>query len=249
VLEDEIKFLRRREATLAPGEFVEHLRTKGFSEPQFLNHWAGLTAVMNRYQVGPRALDLGVGPGWSSIFLAARGASVVACDISPDMIAIAKENSARFGLDIDFRVGDMRDPVTGGPFDLVLIVDALHHCDDEATAFASIFEVLRPGGLFIFCEPGWFHAMSPNSRFDRRHYGTTERSMWFPVSRARLRRAGFIDVERHYVCFATAGRRPLSRVKALSAVALTLTVGYPRRPLLVSAIKPLPAEAAPADGR
>jgi magnesium-protoporphyrin O-methyltransferase len=62
---------------------------------------------------GKRVLDAGCGTGALSVELAKRGAQVLAIDLSPTLVALARERAVgqhRQGT-IDFRAGDMFDPL------------------------------------------------------------------------------------------------------------------------------------------
>ena len=77
---------------------------------------------------GTRLLDAGCGTGALSIEAARRGAKIVAIDLSPTLVAVARE---RLPADIDpaaidFRSGDMLDPELG-EFDFVVAMDSLIH--------------------------------------------------------------------------------------------------------------------------
>jgi magnesium-protoporphyrin O-methyltransferase len=74
---------------------------------------------------GARVLDAGCGTGLTTAELAARGATVVAVDISPQLIGIAEARLAE-GLRprVTFAAGDMTDPAHGR-FDYVLAMDSL----------------------------------------------------------------------------------------------------------------------------
>jgi magnesium-protoporphyrin O-methyltransferase len=77
---------------------------------------------------GARVLDAGCGTGALSVEAAYRGAQVVAIDLSPTLIALARErlpHSLGQGA-IEFHVGDMLDP-TLGRFDYVVAMDSLIH--------------------------------------------------------------------------------------------------------------------------
>ena len=123
-IDNERAFLRRAVERHGP-HYVHHLRTKGFSSEWFLHQWAALTEIANRHGFGPRVLDLGCGPGWSSIFLAGRGFRVTAGDVAPDMLALARENAERFGVAdaIDFRELDMQGPLGPGGSHPALLTD------------------------------------------------------------------------------------------------------------------------------
>ena len=69
----------------------------------------------------PRILDLGTGSGIVAIALAleCRAASVVAVDLSPAAISVARDNAGRLAAAVDFRQGDWFAPVAGERFDLI----------------------------------------------------------------------------------------------------------------------------------
>ena len=74
----------------------------------------------------PRIADLGTGSGCIAVALAhARpDASVFASDLSPDSLALARENAARLGVEIQFldgKTGDWAAPIEEfAPFDAIL---------------------------------------------------------------------------------------------------------------------------------
>ncbi len=77
---------------------------------------------------GKRVLDAGCGTGMLAVEVARRGGQVVAIDLSPTLIGLARERLPQdigFGH-IDFRVGDFLDP-TLGQFDHVVAMDSLIH--------------------------------------------------------------------------------------------------------------------------
>ncbi|GJD94617.1 magnesium protoporphyrin IX methyltransferase [Methylobacterium iners] len=90
---------------------------------------------------GRRVLDAGCGTGALSIEAARRGAEVVAIDVSPTLIGLARERLGAVpgGGRIDFRVGDMLDPWLGR-FDHVVAMDSLIHYNgpDIARALAEL---------------------------------------------------------------------------------------------------------------
>ncbi|MFL5254100.1 MAG: magnesium protoporphyrin IX methyltransferase [Rhodopila sp.] len=77
---------------------------------------------------GRRILDAGCGTGAFSVEAAKRGAHVVAIDLSPTLVDLARERLPHDLGDghIDFHVGDMLDP-TLGHFDHVVAMDSLIH--------------------------------------------------------------------------------------------------------------------------
>ena len=80
-------------------------------------------AVANLLPQGPfRALDVGCGPGTTSLALHARrpGATIVGCDISRPLIDIARHRAAdRAGVEFFAEDAEIAAQ-TRGPFDLIL---------------------------------------------------------------------------------------------------------------------------------
>ncbi len=81
---------------------------------------------------GQRVLDAGCGTGSFAIELARRGAEVLAIDLSPQLVDVARERClAQLKAEnapgsIDFRSGDMSSPELGH-FDHVVAMDSLIH--------------------------------------------------------------------------------------------------------------------------
>jgi len=70
----------------------------------------------------PRVLDVGTGTGAIALALADEhpGARVTAIDVSSDALALARENAARTGLEVELVEHDLRAGLPAGPWDLVV---------------------------------------------------------------------------------------------------------------------------------
>lgn len=106
---------------------------------------------------GTRVLDVGCGVGRWSRLLAARGARVTGVDLSPTMIAQARQRAARDGVAdrCRFEVRDLSSLDVGEQFDLVLSVTVLQHILDPERlrdALAAMRAHLAPGGRMILLE-------------------------------------------------------------------------------------------------
>jgi SAM-dependent methyltransferase len=101
---------------------------------------------------GWRALDLACGTGKSTEPLLRRGYSVLACDLSEEMIYQARRKLPDHAD--AFFVADMRDLPPLGEFDLVLCLDdAINYLltdEDLEAAFECVSRVLTPTGVFAF---------------------------------------------------------------------------------------------------
>jgi magnesium-protoporphyrin O-methyltransferase len=102
---------------------------------------------------GRRILDAGCGTGALAVELARRGAAVVAIDLSSTLVDLARERSPRdLGQgSIDFRVGDMLDPMLG-KFDHVVAMDSLIHYrkSDVVRTLAGLSKLTTRSILFTF---------------------------------------------------------------------------------------------------
>jgi magnesium-protoporphyrin O-methyltransferase len=102
---------------------------------------------------GRRVLDAGCGTGALAVEAARRGAHVVATDLSPTLIELARERLPRDlgGGSIELKVGDMLDPALGR-FDHVVAMDSLVHYDaaDVVRVVAGLAERTQASMLFTF---------------------------------------------------------------------------------------------------
>ena len=74
---------------------------------------------------GKRLLDAGCGTGALAVEAAKRGAHVVAIDLSPTLVGLARERAPK-DLGIEFHDGDMLDPYLGR-FDHIVGMDSMIH--------------------------------------------------------------------------------------------------------------------------
>src|SRR5262245_32927078 len=102
---------------------------------------------------GARLLDAGCGTGAFAVEAARRGASVLAVDLSPTLIGLARKRAAtELGdADLEFQVGDMLKPALGH-FDYVVAMDSLLHyrAPDMVKALSLMAPRARGAVLFTF---------------------------------------------------------------------------------------------------
>jgi SAM-dependent methyltransferase len=99
-----------------------------------------------------RVLDAGGGPGRYSIWLADRGHDVAHCDLTPELVALAREKTREAGVAdrVDATEADVRDlPYEDDAFDAVCSLGGvLNHVVDAGErerAVAELRRVARPG--------------------------------------------------------------------------------------------------------
>ena len=102
---------------------------------------------------GRRVLDAGCGTGALAVEAARRGAEVVAIDLSPNLVNLARDRlpeSLGQGS-IEFRSGDMLDPQLGA-FDHVVAMDSVIHyrTEDAVEALSRLAERTSTSMVFTF---------------------------------------------------------------------------------------------------
>ncbi len=144
---------------------------------------------------GGRVLEIGCGTGLLTEALAERGVSLVAIDVSADLLRRAAVRTARCG-----GVGlSVQNAYCAGlrsnAFDAVVGISVLHHLD-IAAALAEFRRVLHPGGRLLFSEPNMANPIilaTKNIKWLKRLAGDSPDETAFfrwRLSRA-LRAAGF----------------------------------------------------------
>lgn len=102
-----------------------------------------------------RILEVGCGWGELSEWLAREtGAEVVATDLSPRMVELARARG------VDARLADVQQlPFGDGEFDVAVAAWMLYHVPDLARGLAELARVLRPGGRLVAVTNSRFHLM------------------------------------------------------------------------------------------
>lgn len=96
-------------------------------------------------------LEIGCGTGMFSRFLAKRADRVMAIDLSPKMIEVAKQRSEGY-VNIDFQVADILEwefPVE--QFDAIMSIATFHHLPLESL-LSSLKVALKPGGKLVILD-------------------------------------------------------------------------------------------------
>lgn len=120
---------------------------------------AGYEATLRRVQTllsgDQTVLEIGCGTGSTALRLAPFTRRLLATDVSPGMIAIAREKLAAQPVpQLGFAVADADAPATGqGSYDVVLAFNLLHLVDDLDQALHQAVRALRPGGLLVSKTP------------------------------------------------------------------------------------------------
>ena len=132
---------------------------------------------------GRRVLEVGCGSAPCARWLAARGASVVATDLSAGMLRHARAAASRTGIVVPLvQAGAESLPFADASFDIACSAfGAVPFVSDSAGVMREVARVLRPGGSWVFAvthpmrwifsdDPGVSGLMVQQSYFDRTPY-------------------------------------------------------------------------------
>ena len=163
-------------------------------------------------QPGERILDAGCGPGFyvaETLERVGPQGSVAGVDASEAMLAVAARRCEGRG-NVSFHEGDVTAlPVPDSDFDRALSVQVLEYVADIPAALGELLRVLRPGGRLLIWDVDWatvsWHSRDP-ARMERFLAAWDEHLADPSLPRtlaARMREAGFEDVEMEGHAFAT----------------------------------------------
>ena len=95
------------------------------------------------------AIDIATGPGHTALAFAPKVRHVIASDLTPEMLKVARGLAKKRGLtNVSFQeVPAEKLPFPDGSFDLVTCRTAPHHFADVPAFVAEVARVLRPGGI------------------------------------------------------------------------------------------------------
>jgi SAM-dependent methyltransferase len=133
---------------------------------------------------GGPVVELGVGTGRIAVPIAADGTRVIGIDSSRGMLDICARRAALAGVELDLRVGDLREPPVRERVPLVICpfrsLLHLHTDEDRRRALAAVRALLVPEGRFVFdvFTPGAEDIAQTHDRWLEREPGIFERAIW-----------------------------------------------------------------------
>jgi SAM-dependent methyltransferase len=109
---------------------------------------------------GNRVLDLGCGWGRHSLALAAYGLRVTGLDLSHDLLALARYNARRHGLNVNWVEADIAALPLHASFDAIAqfcgnLMTWFSDRDRAVEALWNVTNLLRPGGRFVVGSDEW----------------------------------------------------------------------------------------------
>lgn len=110
-----------------------------------------------RLREAKNILEIGAGPGQVTWMLSkvAKQAQILAVDISPESIELAKKNLSFLGDRVDFLVSDMVGFESDRKFDFVMMPDVLEHIpvEQQPALFQCLNACMNPGALIAIHLP------------------------------------------------------------------------------------------------
>ena len=103
-------------------------------------------------RLGDRILDLGCGHGRIANGLARAGANVTGIEVMSCSLERAKADATAGGLSVEYRQADIREPVSGGPYDAALLwffTFGYHSDSDNCKVLQNVCSALKPGGKLL----------------------------------------------------------------------------------------------------
>ena len=132
---------------------------------------------------GP-VVELGVGTGRIAVPIAADGIRVIGIDSSRAMLEVCARRAALAGVELDLRVGDLRQPPVVERVPLVICpfrsLLHMHTDEDRLNVLGAAHELLVPGGRFVFdvFAPDAADIAQTHDRWLEREPGIFEHAVW-----------------------------------------------------------------------
>ena len=135
-------------------------------------------------RAGGPVVELGVGTGRIAVPIAADGTRVIGIDSSRAMLEVCARRAALAGVELDLRIGDLREPPVAERVPLVICpfrsLLRMHTNEDRRSVLAAVHELLSPAGRFVFdvFTPGADDIAETHDRWLEREPGIWEHAVW-----------------------------------------------------------------------
>jgi 2-polyprenyl-3-methyl-5-hydroxy-6-metoxy-1,4-benzoquinol methylase len=152
----------------------------GINRPAFLadlvERWIpAMPDLHHRLAATPlRVADVGCGAGWSTIAMARAypGSEIVGFDADAASIADARTNATAAAISVRFETANAIDIAPEGPFDLIVVLEALHDMSQPIAVLRALRHALAPNGtLLVADEKVAEHFHAPADDLERLMYG------------------------------------------------------------------------------
>lgn len=117
-------------------------------------HFERIMAAVARFHPishNTEILEIGTGTGWLPMLCNQRGWRCKGLEISPQLVAFAKQMGARYGLTPDIEVGNLEDTDIGqNRYDIIIASNVFEHVEDWRPGIHRVYQALKPGGAMFF---------------------------------------------------------------------------------------------------
>ena len=142
--EPDFLHLTRASYDALAGDYAEWIRDELAAKPLDRALLGGFAELVQAAGAGPVA-DIGCGPGRVTAHLSSLGLSVFGIDLSPQMVAVARQAHPGLRFDVGSMLGlDLPDGALGGILAWYSIIHIPH--EQLPGVFAEFHRVLAPGG-------------------------------------------------------------------------------------------------------
>lgn len=187
---------------------IKHSQYLAANDPELLWGWgtsAGQVRADRRASLiiqgaglkpGIKVLEIGCGSGFFTQKFAASGAQILACDISAELIFLARSKTYPHE-NVSFVNAPFEDSSIPGPFDAVIGSSILHHLNLEES-LKKIHSLLKPKGRLSFAEPNMLNPQVFAERKFRRFfdYVSADETAFVRCSlKSKLQSQGFTEID------------------------------------------------------
>ncbi len=176
-----------------------------FFGPSLKGPLRDLAAFLKHSPRGLKVLDVGFGPGESTVYLASLGHNVTGLEPSLRACSLLDGLAIRYGFHVNVYcgTGEILDQLPEANFDLIVFNASLHHCDDPQAVLNQCRKRLKSGGQIFLHEPilkpfrtkAWYQRMLEEQPERMGHYGGNEHVYYVWEYRKFLHDAGFSRIQ------------------------------------------------------
>jgi ubiquinone/menaquinone biosynthesis C-methylase UbiE len=140
----------------------------------------------------PTLVDVGCGTGFLSAGIAPFAEKVIAIDDSEGMLEVARENTAKLGLDnVVTRQGSVSNlPVEGDTAEAAFANMVLHHAPNPQVMINEMARIVKPGGKVVITDI---------DKHDKEWFKTEMADVWLGFTKGQIRQfmrsAGLTDFQ------------------------------------------------------
>jgi ubiquinone/menaquinone biosynthesis C-methylase UbiE len=188
--------------------------------------------MANTFQAGHRTLEIGCGTGVDACFLADRGIQIVACDSSPQMIAVASRRIQQNGLQklvhpLVLRAEDIATLSTEQLFDGAFSNFGVLNCVEDIRQLArDLSALLKPGGTALLCWMGPYCLWEVLWYLAQGNRGKAFRRLRRDGVNARIADGASVRVHYPSVSFLARTFAPEFRLKSVKGIGVAVPPSY-----------------------